>query len=36
MISVVGENADVTGVWVSTDDASGSDADRAFHLVVFC
>lgn len=35
-IVVVGESADVTGVWVSTDDMTGTATDRSFHLTVMC
>ncbi|MCJ2564404.1 MAG: collagen-like protein [Candidatus Thermoplasmatota archaeon] len=35
-ITVVGEFADPTGVWVATDDMTGTDTDRSFHLAVFC
>ena len=36
MITVVGENVSVFGVWISIYDSAGVLADRSFHLAVFC
>ena len=35
-IAVVGEFADPTGIWVSTDDMTGTATDRSFHVAIFC
>jgi hypothetical protein len=35
-IDVVGDNASANGVFVDTEDFAGTQADRGFHLIVFC
>jgi hypothetical protein len=35
-VTVVGENVDVTGVWISTYDETGTSTDMSFHLTVTC
>lgn len=36
VIDVVGDNLSVNGVFVDTSDVNGGQADRGFHLIVFC
>lgn len=35
-ITVVGRNSNVSGVFLTTHDSSGTRADRGFHLTVHC
>lgn len=35
-VTVVGRFGQTRGVWLSTYDSAGMNADRAFHLMVYC